>query len=64
MLKVALWLQNDDPTKPLVACGIEGEATHFIPVEVEGLHISNASSGLRTTSTGQTTNEWAVKLRI
>lgn len=56
---------NDDPAKPLVACGLEGEAKYILgPVEVEGLHVSNASSGLRTTSTGQTTNEWVVNLEF
>lgn len=54
-----------DPTKPVVACAMDGTAKYILgPVEVEGVHISKASSGLRQTSTGQTTNEWIVNLEF
>lgn len=56
---------NDDPKKPLVTCSVEGHAKYILgPVDVEGLHVSRASSGLRQTSTGQTTNEWIVNLEF
>ncbi len=56
---------NDDPKKPLAACDVDGKAKYILgPVDVEGVHIARASSGLRQTSTGQTTNEWVVNLEF
>jgi preprotein translocase subunit SecD len=49
--------------EPLVTCDPAGTVKYLLgPVEVEGTHISNASSGLRTTSQGATTGEWVVNL--
>lgn len=56
---------GDDPKKPLVTCDVDGQAKYILgPVDVEGTYISNASSGLRQTNTGQSTNEWVVNLEF
>lgn len=56
---------NGDPTKPVAACSKDGSAKYVLgPVEVFGKDIASASSGLRTSSTGQITNEWAVNLEL
>ncbi|MDQ1512319.1 MAG: preprotein translocase subunit SecD, partial [Microbacteriaceae bacterium] len=49
--------------KPLVTCDPQGTSKYLLgPIEVQGTHISNATSGLRTTSQGATTGEWVVNL--
>jgi preprotein translocase subunit SecD len=55
--------QVDDPTIPLITCDVSG-AQKFIlgPVEVEGANISDASNGTVQSSTGASTNTWAVNL--
>ncbi|MFM6963194.1 MAG: protein translocase subunit SecD [Micrococcales bacterium] len=55
--------QVDDPTKPLLTCDTY-RAQKFLlgPVELDGTNISNAEAGTVTTSTGQSTNTWAVNL--
>lgn len=55
--------QVDDPLVPLITCDVTG-AEKFIlgPVEVEGANISDASNGTVQTSTGASTNTWAVNL--
>ena len=57
--------QIDDPTIPLVTCDIDG-LTKFVlgPVEVDGANISDASNGTVTSSTGASTNTWAVNLEF
>jgi preprotein translocase subunit SecD len=51
------------PSKPIVTCDTEGAAKYVLgPVEVPGTHISNATSGLATTSQGATTGTWVVDL--
>ncbi len=52
-----------DPTKPLVTCNTAGTAKYLLgPVEVQGTHITGASSGLDQTSQGASTGEWVVNL--
>ncbi|MFD6177153.1 MULTISPECIES: protein translocase subunit SecD [unclassified Isoptericola] len=54
---------GDDPDKPLVTCDETGAVKYILgPVEIEGTHISNASSGLVPGPNGTTTNEWGVFL--
>ena len=55
--------QVDDPTQPLVTCD-SSRAEKFLlgPVEIDGTNISNSEAGTVTTSTGQSTNTWAVNL--
>ena len=57
--------QIDDPSVPLVTCDVNG-ITKFIlgPVEVDGANISDASNGTVTSSTGASTNRWAVNLEF
>ena len=57
--------QIDDPAVPLVTCDVNG-FTKFIlgPVEVDGANISDASNGTVTSSTGASTNTWAVNLEF
>jgi len=55
--------QVDDPTLPLITCDVDGVAKFLLgPVEVEGANISDASNGTVTSSTGASTNTWAVNL--
>lgn len=55
--------QVDDPTLPLITCDVDGFAKFILgPVEVEGANISDASNGTVQTSTGASTNTWAVNL--
>ncbi len=57
--------QVDDPTKPLVTCDNYGYEKFILgPVEVEGADIKDANAGTVTTSTGASTNEWAVNLQF
>ncbi|MGQ7297685.1 protein translocase subunit SecD [Quadrisphaera sp. KR29] len=61
---VAVGQQLDDVADgPVVTCDTDGAAKYILgPVEVEGTDIDDATAGLRTTSTGATTNEWVVNL--
>lgn len=55
--------QVDDPTIPLITCDVTGTEKYILgPVEVEGANISNASNGTVQSSTGASTNTWAVNL--
>lgn len=55
--------QVDDPTAPIITCDVDGFAKFILgPVEVDGANISDASAGTVTTSTGASTNTWAVNL--
>ncbi|MEN9660501.1 MAG: protein translocase subunit SecD [Actinomycetota bacterium] len=55
--------QIDDPTLPLVTCDVDGYSKYVLgPVEISGEDIKNASNGTTTTSTGASTNTWAVNL--
>lgn len=57
--------QVDDPTKPLVTCDDFYLYKYILgPVEVNGLNISNAYAGTVTTTTGASTNDWAVNLEF
>lgn len=57
--------QVDDPNLPLVTCDVSLTQKYILgPVEVEGANISDANSGTVTTSTGASTNEWAVNLEF
>ena len=57
--------QIDDPTVPLVTCDVNGLSKFILgPVEVDGANISDASNGTVTSSTGASTNTWAVNLEF
>ena len=57
--------QVDDPTKPLATCDTNKYSKYVLgPVEVEGTDISDANAGTVTTSTGASTNTWAVNLKF
>lgn len=57
--------QVDDPNQPLVTCDVSLTQKYILgPVEVEGANIADANSGTVTTSTGASTNEWAVNLEF
>ncbi|MFD6134024.1 protein translocase subunit SecD [Isoptericola sp. NPDC060257] len=56
---------GDDPDKPLVTCGEQDGLKYILgPMEVDGVHISSASSGLVPGANGTTTNEWGVFLNF
>lgn len=49
----------------LVTCDPDGTVKYVLgPVEVEGAHIQNASSGLQVSQSGAVTNTWAVNLEF
>ena len=55
--------QVDDPTKPLITCDTNFVEKYILgPVEIEGSTISDATAGTLTSSTGASTNTWAVNL--
>ena len=55
--------QVDDPTIPLITCDVTGTQKFILgPVEVEGANIADASNGTVQSSTGASTNTWAVNL--
>lgn len=57
--------QIDDPTTPMITCDVDGFGKYILgPVEVDGATISDAFAGTQTTSTGATTNTWAVNLEF
>jgi len=57
--------QVDDPAQPLVTCDTSLTQKYILgPVEVEGASIADATSGTVTTSTGASTNEWAVNIEF
>lgn len=57
--------QVDDPNLPLVTCDTSLTQKYILgPVEVEGANIADATSGTVTTSTGASTNEWAVNIEF
>jgi len=57
--------QVDDPNLPLVTCDTTLTQKYILgPVEVEGANIADATSGTVTTSTGASTNEWAVNIEF
>jgi len=57
--------QVDDPLRPLVTCDTSLTQKYILgPVEVEGASIADATSGTVTTSTGASTNEWAVNIEF
>lgn len=57
--------QTDDPSIPLVTCDVDGLSKFILgPVEVDGSNIADASNGTVTTSTGASTNTWAVNLEF
>jgi preprotein translocase subunit SecD len=49
----------------MVTCDPDGTVKYILgPVEVEGSHIANASSGLQVSQSGAVTNNWAVNLEF
>jgi preprotein translocase subunit SecD len=54
----------NDPD-PLVTCDTAGTAKFLLgPIEVEGAHISTATSGIQTNSQGSSTGQWVVDLKF
>lgn len=57
--------QLDDPDAPLVACSPEGDAKYLLgPTEIEGIHVSGASSGMIYSQTGQPTGTVGVTVQF
>lgn len=57
--------QVDEADQPLVTCDVSLTQKYILgPVEVEGANIADANSGTVTTSTGASTNEWAVNIEF
>jgi preprotein translocase subunit SecD len=57
--------QVDDPTVAIATCDTTGFSKFILgPVEVEGTDIADANAGTVTTSTGASTNTWAVNLKF
>ena len=57
--------QVDDPSLPIATCDTNGFSKFILgPVEVEGTDIADANAGTVTTSTGASTNTWAVNLKF
>lgn len=53
----------DDPNTPVITCDTNHYYKYLLgPVEVGGTEISDATAGTVTTSTGASTNTWAVNL--
>lgn len=51
--------------QPLVTCSDTGDLKFILgPVDIEGTHITGATSGLKTTSSGAVTNQWQVSLEF
>ncbi|GAA1736811.1 protein translocase subunit SecD [Isoptericola hypogeus] len=54
---------GDDPNAVLVTCAEDGTLKYVLgPMEIDGTHISSASSGLMAGPNGTVTNEWGVTL--
>lgn len=54
-----------DASAPIVACADDGSMKYILgPMEIAGLDIENAVSGLRTNAQGTTLNEWAVNIEF
>ena len=57
--------QADAAAQPLVACDQEGLVKYVLgPVDVEGIHVDSASSGLEALPGGGTTNNWVVNIEF
>ncbi len=57
--------QVDDPAQPLITCDTTGYQKFILgPVEIDGSTVSDSTAGTVTTSTGATTNTWAVNLEF
>jgi preprotein translocase subunit SecD len=57
--------QVDDPTMPIATCDTGAFEKYVLgPVEVEGTDVADANAGTVTTSTGASTNTWAVNLKF
>ena len=51
------------PAEAVIACAQNGSAKYVLgPADVEGTQITKAASGLETTTTGATTNNWIVTM--
>ncbi len=49
--------------QPLVTCETDGSIKYILgPVEIDGADVSNATSGVVSTSTGASTGQWAVNI--
>lgn len=57
---------SQDPTKAVISCAKDGSGTVYVlgPADITGTEISNAQSGLETTSQGHTTSNWVVNLEF
>jgi preprotein translocase subunit SecD len=57
---------GDDPDQVLVACSNDGSFMKYVlgPVEVDGTHVTTASSGLVPGPNGSVTNDWGVFIEM
>ncbi|WP_402465151.1 protein translocase subunit SecD [Isoptericola aurantiacus] len=57
---------GDDPDQVLVTCSNDGSLLKYVlgPMEVDGTHITTASSGLVPGPNGSVTNEWGVFIEL
>jgi preprotein translocase subunit SecD len=57
---------GDDPDQVLVACSNDGSFMKYVlgPMEVDGTHVTTASSGLVPGPNGSVTNEWGVFIEM
>lgn len=50
---------------PMVVCDSTGSSKFIVgPTDIEGTHVTQASSGLKTTGQGAVTNEWQVSMEF
>ncbi|MFT0763370.1 protein translocase subunit SecD [Scrofimicrobium sp. R131] len=55
----------DDPALPLAACSTDGTGKYLLgPTEIEGQHVSSASSGMIYSQTGQPTGQIGVNIQF
>ncbi len=58
--------ETQDPSVAVVSCSRDGSPGAYVlgPAEIAGTELSNAVSGLETTSQGSTTSNWVVSLEF
>ncbi|WP_081864113.1 protein translocase subunit SecD [Mycetocola saprophilus] len=57
--------ENAPKDQPVVACSDDGTVRYLLgPVELNGDSITDASAGIKTTSSGASTGEWAVNITL
>ena len=58
--------QTQNPDTAVISCAQDGSGTVYLlgPTDIDGTDVAQASSGLETTSQGQTTSNWVVSLEF